>query len=77
MLVRLRELPAVTAVHALAEGGHRFVGSAGLGLCVGDLEDLAFAALHSGKVVSRFVRLGAQMENLLNARKTPYPTHSD
>jgi hypothetical protein len=42
-----RELPAVAAVHALAEGSHRLVGGAGLGLCVGDLGLLALAAGHS------------------------------
>ena len=43
----LGELPAVAAVHALAESGHRLVGGAGLGLSVGDLGLLALAAGHT------------------------------
>jgi hypothetical protein len=52
-----RELPAVATVHALAEGRHRLVGGAGLGLCVGDLGLLAFAACHTArerKVLTRW-----------------------
>jgi hypothetical protein len=45
----LRELPAVAAVHALAEGCHRLIGGTGLCLCVCYLEDLALATLHAVK----------------------------
>ena len=52
-VLSLRELPAVAAVHALAEGCHRFIGGTGLCLCICHLEDLALATLHAvGKIVS-------------------------
>lgn len=47
LLLASRELPAVAAVHALAESRHRLVGGAGLGLSVGDLGLLALAAGHT------------------------------
>jgi hypothetical protein len=75
--VASRELPAVAAVHALAECGHRLIGGAGLGLCVGDLGLLAFAACHPVREkidVSAWKR--RQGNFFLNARKTPYRTHS-
>jgi hypothetical protein len=70
-----RELPAVAAVHALAEGGHRLVGGAGLSLCVGDLGLLALSACHAvGK--RKVLALCDRYILLLNAIKTPYRTHS-
>ena len=73
-----RELPAVAAVHALAEGRHRLVGGAGLGLCVGDLGHFASAACHA--VRRRNVLVGWNRDIgfffPLNAIKTPYRTHS-
>lgn len=53
-----RELPAVAAVHALAEGRHRLVGGSGLGLRVGHFHELALAALHPAMEGQYFVGAG-------------------
>ena len=71
-----RELPAVAAVHALAEGRHRLIGGAGLGLCVGDLGLLALATCHTERETNRLASERRYGNFLLNARKTPYRTHS-
>ena len=71
-----RELPAVAAVHALAEGRHRLIGGAGLGLCVGDLGLLALATCHTERETNRLASERRYGIFLLNARKTPYRTHS-
>jgi hypothetical protein len=41
----LRELPSIAAIHALAEGRHRFIGTSGLRLTVADHALLALSAL--------------------------------
>ena len=71
-VLSLRELPAVAAVHALAEGCHRFISGTGLSLCVCDLEDLALATFHPGEGDVSGVLLKADLGKICLTQERPH-----